>query len=364
MERFVAIDNVCAWPNLTQRPDGELIATIFNQPCHGRWSGDVECWASRDGRFWAYRGTPAPHEAGTNRMNVAAGCAADGSLIVLASGWSNRSPAPRPMPMLPHDPLPEDLRSMSTARVLDTWVCRSHDAGATWTRAPGVERPTEMAALIPFGNICLDPDNRPCASFYGWDTDSTRAKGRRLSWFFRSDDGGETWKPVSIIGNGNHTETELLHLGDGRWLAAARTARGLVLELFVSSDNGESWELRGPLTLPGQIPGHLMRLMDGRLLLHFGIRNPGLHGVGVRLSDDDGETWGVPRVMVQYSVDADGGYPAGAQLDDGTLVTAYYSASTDAHQRYHMGTLRWRPEQVGTDERKGPPGGRETTAEA
>ena len=48
-EHYIAIDNVCAWPNLTRTPDGTIVATIFNQPCHGKWEGDVECWASEDG---------------------------------------------------------------------------------------------------------------------------------------------------------------------------------------------------------------------------------------------------------------------------------------------------------------------------
>ena len=39
IERFVAIDNVCAWPNLTVLRDGTLVATIFNQPSHGSLSG-------------------------------------------------------------------------------------------------------------------------------------------------------------------------------------------------------------------------------------------------------------------------------------------------------------------------------------
>ena len=61
MEHYIAIDNVCAWPNLTRLPDGAIVANIFNQPCHGKWEGDVECWASEDGgRFWSLRGTPAP----------------------------------------------------------------------------------------------------------------------------------------------------------------------------------------------------------------------------------------------------------------------------------------------------------------
>ena len=53
MERFIAVDNVCAWPNLTLMPDGAIVATIFNQPTHLRWPGDVECWASTDeGHTW------------------------------------------------------------------------------------------------------------------------------------------------------------------------------------------------------------------------------------------------------------------------------------------------------------------------
>jgi hypothetical protein len=52
----------------------------------------VECWASTDGgRIWKLRGVPAPHEPGTNRMNVAAGTANDGALIVLASGWGGQN---------------------------------------------------------------------------------------------------------------------------------------------------------------------------------------------------------------------------------------------------------------------------------
>ena len=84
MERFIAVDNVCAWPNLTLLPDGSIIATIFNQPSHGKLEGDVECWASTDGgRLWELRGTAAAHEPGGNRMNVSAGLAADAVRIAI-----------------------------------------------------------------------------------------------------------------------------------------------------------------------------------------------------------------------------------------------------------------------------------------
>src|SRR5687767_792258 len=53
----IVIDNVCAWPNLELLPGGDVLAFIFNQPCHGTWEGNVECWASKDsGQQWEKRG--------------------------------------------------------------------------------------------------------------------------------------------------------------------------------------------------------------------------------------------------------------------------------------------------------------------
>jgi hypothetical protein len=37
----------------------------------------------------------------------------------------------------------------------------------------------------------------------------------------------------------------------------------------------------------------------------------------------------------------DSGYPASVQLEDGTIVTAYYSNANRNHPHYHMGCVRW-----------------------
>ncbi len=37
LERYIAIDNKCAWPNLTLLSDGSIVATIFGEPCHQLW---------------------------------------------------------------------------------------------------------------------------------------------------------------------------------------------------------------------------------------------------------------------------------------------------------------------------------------
>jgi len=88
-------------------------------------------------------------------------------------------------------------------------------------------------------------------------------------------------------------------------------------------------------------------LADGRLLLSYGLRNDGLHGVAVRISADDGQTWLAPRVLVDLDLPVDCGYPSSAQIADGTIVTAYYAKQVTAHMRYHMGVVRWDPPATG-----------------
>lgn len=332
MERYVAIDGVCAWPNLTMLPNGEIVATIFNQPCHGRWEGDVECWASKDGRFWEKRGVVAPHEPGTNRMNVSAGLTCEGDLIVLASGWTNRPPAPEPLPVFPHDEYKQPAGSeFRESRALCPWVCRSIDGGHTWTHDWEVAAPPGAKHCVPFGDIIPCEDGTLCTTWY--------FNGQ--AWFVRGREGGKVWDERYLIAKG-FNETDILDLGGGRWIAAARSAADDGTALFRSDNNGETWGYVRRLTLPLQYPGHLLRMKAGRILFCFGIRTIGLHGVGAVFSENDGDTWANSRLLVQYDANADGGYPSSVQIEDGTIVTAYYSSNTPDHQRYHMGVVRWK----------------------
>lgn len=338
MERYIAIDGVCAWPNLTLLPNGETIATIFNQPCHCKWEGDVECWSSRDGRFWERRGVPAPHEPETNRMNVAAGLAKNGDLLVIASGWISRPPRPDPVPVFPHDSYdpPEGGRFETHRKVIPSWVCRSVDRGKTWTRAETVSLPEEADYFVPFGDIHAGAEGILGTTCYGTSG----------VWFVASRDDGKTWPEHQRIAE-KYNETSLLYLGDGNWLAAARPVDKNGMGLFRSTDNGATWAFECRLSLPMQHPGHLLRLSDGRILFSCGLRNPGSHGVSARLSEDEGHTWGPAFPLVAYQRPADGGYPSSSQRADGVIVTAYYCAQTPSHERYHMGVVLWRPDEIG-----------------
>ena len=322
MDHYVAIDNVCAWPNLTLMPNGDIIAAIFNQPCHGKGEGDVECWASTDGgRLWQLRGVPAEHEPGTNRMNVAAGLSQDGTLIVLASGWGDRE---------------GDFRD----RILPCWACLSYDDGRTWEHTDNIAVPEKFDYVVPFGDIACLPDGTLAAPFYACE----RLPAPSDSFLMFSRDGGGSWGDPVVIGPQEYNETDILRIREDRWLAVSRTVKTEEqhLDLFVSEDEGRSWTCKGPLTSPLQIPGHLSLLADGRVLLVFGLRNLGLFGVGARFSEDEGETWDPPMVLVNLENPADCGYPSSVQVEDGTIVTAYYAARIPTHMRYHMGVVRWR----------------------
>ncbi|MFC1453771.1 sialidase family protein [Verrucomicrobiota bacterium] len=328
-ERYVAIDNVCAWPNLTIMPDGSLIATIFNQPTHGGWEGDVECWSSVDkGRTWRLCGVPAPHEPKTNRMNVAAGLAQDKSLIVLSSGWSHRNS-------------PGNYSSPGEGKILPMWVCRSQDGGKSWETKGTVEpHPKKTQHIIPYGDIIILPEDTLGVCIYG-----SSLPDDRNAYFYTSTDDGLTWKMRGIIREGNTTETTALALPDGKLIAACRTTGDIHLELASSEDQGVTWNSKGPLTLGKQHPGHLLLLKDGRILLSYGIRNKGLYGIGIRISTDQGATWEPPRLLVDFETATDGGYPSSVEIEDGTIVTAYYCNCVPAHQRYHVGVVRWKVDE-------------------
>lgn len=104
-----------------------------------------------------------------------------------------------------------------------------------------------------------------------------------------------------------------------------------------SPDQGRTWSPPEALTGFNEIPGHLLTLRDGRLLLSFGVRHYPL-GIQALLTEPDGRTWRKDqRLMLawqggMYPVPGHGqhycrhtiGHPFTAELPDGQLLTAYY----------------------------------------
>lgn len=188
----VAIDNVCAWPNLTLLRDGTIIATIHNQPSHLKVPGDVECWASTDrGATWTKRGISVPRDdEKAARGMFAAGVAKSGDLIVISTGHT--------------DPVAPDL-----GKIVPTWVSHSKDGGMTWTidkdrfpKGPGNQ------PLNPYGDILPGADGNLRVAAY----DSNR------TFIFTSRNDGITWADPALLSKEKPSnETALFHLGGGKW---------------------------------------------------------------------------------------------------------------------------------------------------
>lgn len=332
---WVAIQNVCAWPKMLRLPDGSLVVVIFNQPTHGRWEGDLDCWHSGDeGRTWRFRGRVAQHEPTLVRMNCAFGTAGNGDLVSLCGGWDRRLPAWQPS-------------DLSRSKPLRPAISKSSDGGKTWNIVGAFPEPEPSGIgrdnqYLPFGQIQQAADGALCAAVY-----LVRDK-QRQAFLFRSKDNGQSWNSRTVL-NPRGNETALLHLGEGKWMAASREFQSgpdVHLEHLVSTDDARTWSHRQPLTLPGQIPGHLLRLKDRRILLTYGNRNWNNYGVDARLSSDEGATWG-PPLRIANTPYSDCGYPSCVQLPGGDVLTAYYTkVSEDYH--YEMRIARWNPDAAGS----------------
>lgn len=343
---IVAIEGVCAWPNLTRLPNGDIVALIYNQPGHGTMPGDVECWASTDeGETWTKRSVAAPR--GTpeqNRMNVAAGLTAEGHLILVTSGWSQ-----------PGNKAAVGLRE--TGVVLPAWVCISKDNGQTWAiDKESFPKAPDGRNLIPFGDIMPGMDGKlRVAAYRGPPSEADEpvpphSKDDALAveaadghnWVVIGD--GKTWEAPIPIGTekpmaNSLNETALLHLGEGKWVAAARYASGNTF-VHLSEDDGKTWQLRRRVR---GLPAHLLKLPDGTLVLTNGKRGAADCGVQAYYSDDGGQTWSDSYRLADIQADHhDLGYPSSVLRKDGSIVTAYYQGNGNT-RTYQMRVVIWDP---------------------
>ena len=110
-----------------------------------------------------------------------------------------------------------------------------------------------------------------------------------------------------------------------------------------SDDKGVTWSVPKCIGIDG-MPPHFMIHSSGALILSYSCRNEKHMAEKAVVSYDNGETWTEDYLLddrINLEKQRDMGYPATAELPDGSLITVYYQALPDD---WHTSILytKWR----------------------
>ena len=236
----------------------------------------------------------------------------------------------------------EKLSPSAVEENLGAYTRRSVDGGKTWEDA------VRTPCTAPHGPIQLK-DGRLLYVGKSGDADHKNlgsSVGKVI--VAESADRGRSWRvigeipfPVNYNVLRDCHEPHAVETADGRIVAVVRYhARGIPSLQAESADGGKTWTVAKPAGLDGY-PTHLIRLADGKLLAVYGRRWNHV-GEFACLSDDQGRTWDVKNeIKLAGHWNGDLGYPASAQLPDGSILTVYYQAEKNGEKTCIMGTL-WR----------------------
>ncbi len=227
---------------------------------------------------------------------------------------------------------------------LGYWTRRSEDGGKTW----GPPAPTRGSA--PHGPIALS-DGR--LLYVG-----RRQPHRNTELTVEeSRDDGRSWRQIASIQAAPEDSIDCFHephaveAADGAVIAQFRyhfhepgsgrmDDRRSFLRQAESRDGGYTWTVAHEVPLLGY-PPHLLRLRNGWLVSVYGRRCPP-YGEYACISRDHGKSWDTAReILLAAAENGDLGYPASAELRDGSILTVYYQQEFPGEKTCLMAS-RWR----------------------
>jgi hypothetical protein len=232
----------------------------------------------------------------------------------------------------------------------------SGDRGRTW-RGPYVFTGLEKLKLTARTDYLVSP--RDALLFLSADQPGVKAGNYQDRAFVaRATDGGRSFEFVSWITREPHTTRSVMpssaRVSNSEIVTALRrrddsnSIRRNWIDLYASTDNGATWELRSkvadtdrPDTAHNGNPPALVRLHDGRIVVTYGYRSKS-YGIRARISSDNGTTWGREIVLRDDGASWDLGYPRSVQRGDGKVVTIYYY-TTAARPEQHIAATIWDP---------------------
>jgi hypothetical protein len=317
----------CGWPTLARQKSGRLML-VWSGRREGHICpfGTVEWMTSDDqGKTWTWPRTLLDSAIDDRDAGVLE--TAQGTILVTTFTSLAYEPSLKKAEQAGHWPQDRLQRWQAAHRRLNaeervsdlgTWILRSTDGGRTWS--------TRQDSLVnsPHGPVQLSDGRIFYAGKELWKT--PKRCGVSVS-----DDDGQSWKWLAEIparpgdDSGHYHELHAVEAANGRIIVHIRNQNRTndreTLQTE-SSDGGKTWSVPHPIGVWG-LPSHLLRLQDGRLLMSYGYRRQPF-GNQARISEDHGQTWSAPLTISEDAASGDLGYPSTVQLDDGSLLTAWY----------------------------------------
>ncbi len=243
---------------------------------------------------------------------------------------------------------PEGLKSASPGydgeRVCRSYLCTSDDDGRSWSEPREVTREVkyaDAASLASGPGVGIELRHGPHAGRLLMPFNQRRA-GRSASDVYAaySDDGGGSWRRGALApgsSSGSANEVQLVELADGSVLLNARSWEGIKQrKAAVSNDGGRSWSpLQDvPALVEPECMGSIIRIGDARdasrtLLFSNPVSSSDRINGSVRISRDDGATWGAPITICAGRF----AYSCLTVLPDDRVGCLYETGRTDTYER-------------------------------
>lgn len=335
------------WPSIVRLGDGRLAvgASGFRKRHVCPFGKCVLSFSEDEGATWS-RPTPVIDTVLDDRD---AGLCAFGEKGLMVTSFNNTAFFQRKR----KEADAEDLAYLDTvtpaaeAAALGATFRLSFDGGKTWSEL------FKSPVTSPHGPCVLKDGSliwvgRPFSA-----DDSVRDAEQLEAWRVHTDGRMEFAGTIaSVYRQGKKLlscEPHALTLPDGSVLCHFRvqeqTGHKNIFTLFEtrSLDGGKSWSRPVQLLSDrGGAPAHLLRHSSGVILSVYGYRNEPF-GIRVMLSSN-GTDWEKDFVLWQGGANWDVGYPATAELTDGSLYTVFY-ARVGQGQSARIYGLRWRMEE-------------------